>query len=72
MGPKRGVPTLAAACLQCWAVLLSVYHYDIHYKFTQEHAHADCLSWLPLQNYTKEGGTVDVQVFPLVQIAAYR
>ena len=43
LGPKKGVPTLAAACLQRWAVLHSAYHDDIRYKSTREHANADCL-----------------------------
>ena len=67
-GPKKGVPPLAAARLQRWAVLLSAYRYDICYKSTQEHANADCLSRLPLPHHTKEGETVDVQVFQLAQI----
>ena len=67
-GPKKGVPPLAAACLQRWAVLLSAYHYDICYKSTQEHANAGCLSRLPLPHHPKEGETVDVQVFQLAQI----
>ena len=67
-GPKKGVPPLAAARLQRWAVLLSAYRYDICYKSTQEQANADCLSRLPLPHHTKEGETVDVQVFQLAQI----
>ena len=59
LGPMKGVPTLAAACLQGWAVLLSAYRYDIRYKSTQDHANADCLSRLPLPLNTKEGGHLD-------------
>ena len=47
-GPKKGVPSLAAARLQRWALLLSAYKYDISYKPSLEHAHADGLSRLPL------------------------
>ena len=49
LGPKSGIPTLAAARLQRWAILLSAYQYDIEYRSTAKHAHADCLSRLPLQ-----------------------
>ena len=47
-GPKKGIPSLAAARLQRWAVLLSTYTYDIQYKPTQLHCNADGLSRLPL------------------------
>ena len=45
---KKGIPSLAAARLQCWAVLLSAYQYQIKFKPTTEHANADGLSQLPL------------------------
>ena len=62
------IPLLAAVRLQRWTVLLSAYCYDIRYKPTQEHDNADCPSRLPLPHHTKEGETVDVQVFQLAQI----
>ena len=48
LGPKRGIPSLAAARLQRWAILLSAYVYDIKYKSTHAHGNADGLSRLPL------------------------
>ena len=48
LGPKKGIPSLAAARLQRWAVLLSAYQYEIQFKSTQAHANADGLSRLPL------------------------
>ena len=48
-GPKKGIPPLAAARLQRWAILLSAYTYDIEYKSTNRNANADGLSRLPLQ-----------------------
>ena len=48
LGPKKGVPSLAAARLQQWAVCLSAYKYDIKFKPTGENANADGLSRLPL------------------------
>ena len=47
-GPKKGIPPLAAARLQRWAVLLSAYVYEIQHKPTQQHGNADGLSRLPL------------------------
>ena len=43
-----GIPALASACLQRWALTLSAYGYAIQYKPGQAHANADVLSRLPL------------------------
>ena len=48
LGPKTGIPPLAAARLQRWALILSAYTYDLQFKPTKEHANADGLSRLPL------------------------
>ena len=48
LGPKKGIPSLAAARLQRWAVLLSAYHCEIEFKPTDDHGNADGLSRLPL------------------------
>ena len=48
LGPKKGIPSLAAARLQRWALLLSAYEYEIRYKSTRDHCNADGLSRLPL------------------------
>ena len=47
-GEKKCIPTLAAARLQRWALLLSAYTYTIKYKPMQHHSNADGLSRLPL------------------------
>ena len=44
LGPKRGIPTLAAARMQRWALLLTAYTYDIQYRSSKAHANADGLS----------------------------
>ena len=49
LGPKTGIPTLAAARLQRWTLLLAAYSYEIEFRPTGEHANADSLSWLPLE-----------------------
>ena len=43
-----GIPTLAAARMQRWALLLSAYNYSIEFRPTAAHANADGLSRLPL------------------------
>ena len=50
LSPKKGLPTLAAARLQRWAIHLSAYQYDIKYRSTHEHCNADGFSRLPLQS----------------------
>ena len=68
LGPKKGVPSLAAARLQRWAVLLSAYKYDIKFKSTQAHANADGLSRLPLTTNSTEGQSLEASIFNLAQI----
>ena len=59
--PQKGIPSLAAAKLQRWAIILSAYQYDILFKPTQQHGNADCLSRLPLpSNTAMEAFGVDV------------
>ena len=69
LGPKHGVPALAAARLQRWAVQLSAYSYDIEFRTTAKHANADALSRLPLQGSQHEEYT-DAKVLLCRQIEA--
>ncbi|XP_063220109.1 uncharacterized protein K02A2.6-like [Bacillus rossius redtenbacheri] len=47
-GPKKAVPSLAAARLQRWALLLTTYNYSTEYKKGEDMGNADALSRLPL------------------------
>ena len=47
LGPKRGIPVLAASRLQRWSILLVAYTYDIEYSASHNHGNADALSRLP-------------------------
>ncbi|XP_064462940.1 uncharacterized protein K02A2.6-like [Ornithodoros turicata] len=47
-GPKTGIPTVAAARLQRWAITLSAYSFNLIYRPGQTNIEADCLSRLPL------------------------
>ena len=69
LGPKTGIPSLAAARLQRWALLLSAYRYTIQYRPTRLHGNADGLSRLPLPTSQSESiGTIST--FNIHQIAA--
>eukprot|EP00731_Ephydatia_muelleri_P034396 Em0058g2a len=71
LGPKTGVPPLAAARLQRWALLLSAYEYDLEFRPTAQHANADGLSRLPLSIIADAGtATSDSDVFNVGQIEA--
>ncbi|XP_054259689.1 uncharacterized protein K02A2.6-like [Macrosteles quadrilineatus] len=47
-GNKRGVPCVAAARLQRWALILSAYSFEVKYRRGLDLPHADALSRLPL------------------------
>ena len=69
LGSKAGIPTLAAARLQRWALLLSTYQYTIEYHSTACHANADGLSRLPLQGTGEEEEDVTAAtVFNVAQL----
>ena len=41
LGPRKGIPLLAAARLQRWALQLSAYSYEIEFKTTGQQSNAD-------------------------------
>ena len=46
-GPKAAIPTLVAARMQRWALVLSAYDYQIEYRRSEKHSNCDALSRLP-------------------------
>ncbi len=62
-GAKKGIPTLVAARLQRWALLLSAYNYEIQYKSTDTHSNADGLSRLPLPTLGSDKGGEGIHIF---------
>lgn len=67
LGPKKGIPSLAAVRLQRWAILLSAYHYESKFKPTSKYANAEGLSPLPL-HVEREKEFLDVGVFNVAQV----
>ena len=51
-GPMSGIPPLAAARMQRWALILAGYDYDIRYRSSSDNAVADLLSRLPVHDVT--------------------
>ena len=70
LGLKQGVPPIAVARMQWWALLLSAYSYNICFRPTQAHENADGLSRLPLAAKTTIGDPEDTTVFNVMQIQA--
>jgi len=48
IGPKKGIPSIAAMRLQRWAVILAAYDYTVTIKRSTENANADGMSRLPV------------------------
>ncbi|XP_054279190.1 uncharacterized protein K02A2.6-like [Macrosteles quadrilineatus] len=55
LGPTKGIPTLAAARIQRWALTLAAYQYDIRYQKGTDISNADALSRLPCDKGELEG-----------------
>ena len=68
LSPKAGLPALAAARLQRWAIILSAYNYDIVFRPTKSHANADCLSRLPLGDSVLPTNDDSASLFNVQQI----
>ena len=47
LGSKAAIPPLAAARVQRWAIVLSLYDYQIEYRSSAKHSNCDALSRLP-------------------------
>ena len=70
LGPKKGIPPLAAARLQRWSWILSAYQYTIEFRPTDKHANADGLSRLPLKETGREENDLASKIFNISQLEA--
>ena len=70
MGPKQGIPPLAAARMQRWALLLSAYSYEICFRPTAAHSDADVLSRLPTVGSVQRATLTEASVVNLAQLDA--
>ena len=68
LASDQAIPSLSAARLQRWAILLSAYRYDIRFRRTQDHANADGLSRLPVSVPPGEEFSSVAACFNLAQI----
>ena len=69
LGPKRGIPPLAASRLQRWALQLSAHQYKIQFCPKKAHANGDALSRPPLQS-TDTKRHPETDIFTVQQIEA--
>ncbi|XP_048854231.1 uncharacterized protein K02A2.6-like [Brienomyrus brachyistius] len=61
LSPVKSIPSMAAARMQRWALLLAAHNYTIQYRKGASHANADGLSRLPLPHTPMEKpGAVEV------------
>ena len=58
-GHDRAIPSLAAARMQRWALILSAHQYTVQYIPGEQNNCADCLLSLPVQQQ-KVGATNDI------------
>lgn len=64
--PKAGIPIMAAARMQRWAVLLAGYNYDIEYVTSNRNC-ADALSRLPCEEQRKREGMEEISYVNFVE-----
>ena len=66
LGPKVGIPSLAASRLQRWAMILMGHDYELRYKSGKEHGNCDGLSRLPGSSDHFIGQELSVNYFSYV------
>ena len=68
LNPRKGIPSLAAAGLQRWTLILASHQYEIEFKPIDKHSNADGVSGLPLPNsHEMEGRVSEATLYTLQQ-----
>ena len=70
LASKKGIPPLAAARLQRWALLLTAYDYILEFRPSHEHCNVDGLSRLPLQTEEPVICSTEPTIFNISQLEA--
>ena len=70
LAPKKGIPPLAAARMQHWALFLSAYSYEISFHPTAAHSKADGLSRLLTVESDLPAAFVEATAVNLAQLEA--
>ena len=66
LGPKVGVPSLAALRLQRWAMVLMAHDYELRFRSSKDHGNVDGLSRFPASSDHYLGQEVPVNYFSYV------
>ncbi|XP_064099399.1 uncharacterized protein K02A2.6-like [Macrobrachium nipponense] len=75
--PRKGIPVLAAARIQRWAIQLAAYDYDIELRRSRDNGNADALSRLPLPDCDSNAsdklvnGTQEATAFNMHQVKLF-
>lgn len=67
-GEHKRLPTMAAARIQRWAIILSAYDYIIEYCASEKHSNADGISRVPLPNTSNAGTTATSESIHALQM----
>ena len=67
LGPKTGVPPLAAERMQRWSLMLATYQYEIEYRKSAEHANAEALSRLVQASLEEQGEEEEVYLISYLE-----
>ena len=62
LSEQKGIPSMAVACIQWWAILLSAYNYSLKYCSGSENSNADFFSHSP-SNEKNSSSSVKNKVF---------
>lgn len=68
LGHNKGIPPVAAARLQRWAIILAAYKYKIEFHPTTAHCNADGLSRLPLKDSARDPGLTETVWYNMMEL----